>query len=337
MHNFLEKPIQLLNSNFELIPETIDYLKLFSDKQISIISIIGPKSSGKSFLSNQLIGKFNNGFEIGSMENITESCTKGIWFWGKPLIKNDIYIFILDSEGLNSETNLKNSQKIFTLINLISSLVIYNYKKDDDTDENTIISDEVIKRSNELFQKLISYLKNVKLQKDDSINEKENELNEVNIPLYYWLYRDYSIKEMTTYFENTSNFFAENEFFLKLFKNKIQEVSLPSPMDENEMLVNVYLDEEDDGKGGPFEDDYKKSFDEFKNNIIEKIEPKIINDNILNGGNLCKVLNIYTKNLREEQTIFLSDNSKKNEEQINNFFIETEEKYKKILILKIKK
>ena len=124
MQNFLEKPFQLLDSNFDLNQETIDYLKSFSDKQIAILSIVGPKSSGKSFLSNQLIGKFNNGFTIGSMENVTESCTKGIWIWGKPIIKNDIYIFILDSEGLNIETNLKNSQKIFTLINLISSLII---------------------------------------------------------------------------------------------------------------------------------------------------------------------------------------------------------------------
>ena len=329
MQNFLEKPLQLLDSNFDLNQETIDYLKSFSDKQIAILSIVGPKSSGKSFLSNQLIGKFNNGFTIGSMENVTESCTKGIWIWGKPIIKNDIYIFILDSEGLNIETNLKNSQKIFTLINLISSLIIYNYKKDDETDENTTISDEVIKRSNEFFQKLIPYLKNVKLTNDDTINEKEKELKEENIPFYYWLYRDYSINEMTKYFENTTNFFNENEIFSKLFKNKISEIALPSPMDENEMLVNVYLDEEDDGKGGPFEDEYKNAFNVFKNNVIEKIEPKKINDNIINCGNLCDVLNIYTKNLKDDQVIFLSDDSKKNEEQINNFFNEIEEKYTK--------
>ena len=73
---------------------------------------------------------------------------------------------------------------------------------------------------------------------------------------------------MTKYFENTTNFFNENEIFSKLFKNKISEIALPSPMDENEMLVNVYLDEEDDGKGGPFEDEYKNAFNNMNSLLL---------------------------------------------------------------------
>ena len=149
MSNFTEKPIQLVNEKFELNQEGIDFIKSLSDKKISIISIIGPKSSGKSFLSNQLIGKFKDAFEIGSINTQNYCCTKGIWIWGNPIINNDLYTLIFDAQGFQKESQeqIEFSQKIFVLLNLISTIVIYNYRKDDESDDNNNISEQVEKNS----------------------------------------------------------------------------------------------------------------------------------------------------------------------------------------------
>ena len=102
MSNFTEKPLLLVTDKFELNQDGVNFIKSLSDKKIAIISVIGPKSSGKSFVSNQLIGRFTKGFGIGSIENRTECCTKGIWIWGNPIIHNDNYILILDAQGFQT-------------------------------------------------------------------------------------------------------------------------------------------------------------------------------------------------------------------------------------------
>ena len=301
MSDFSEKPILLVTDKFEFNQDGLDFIKSLSGKKISIISVIGPKASGKSFLSNQLIGIFKNGFEIGSIENRTECCTKGIWIWGKPQIFNDKYILILDAQGFQSENEeqIKFNQKLFILLNLISSIMIYNYKKDDESEENDI-SENVLKNSYELFMKLLPILDNAKLDKDN------NNLSEENIPNYIWLYRDYSIKDFNKYKDIINSFEQTNDYYNSLFKNKINYSSLPAPMEENDMLINLYLDEEDDGKGGPFDDEFKKKILEFKSNIIGKCEPKSLDGNILDGTLLEALISNYTKSLNLNENIIVN-------------------------------
>ena len=286
MSNFIEKPILLINSNFELTSEGETFLKSLSDKKISLISVIGPKSSGKSFLSNQLVGIYNNGFEIGSIQNTKESCTKGVWVWGTPVSHNggDIFILILDVQGfqIEGEEQLKINQKIFNLINIISSTVIYNYKKDDESEETEEINSTVIKNSVELFNKLIKDEKKI--------------LNEKNISEIYFLYRDYNIKDTNKYLEMINSINKENETYNTLYKNKINIFTLPPPMEENDMLINLYLDEEDE----PFDDEYKKKINEFKKNIFDNIKQKKIGEDINEKNQLIDLINNF-------------DNKKKNE------------------------
>lgn len=282
MSNFIEKPILLINSNFELTSEGETFLKSLSDKKISLISVIGPKSSGKSFLSNQLVGIYNNGFEIGSIQNTKESCTKGVWVWGTPVSHNggDIFILILDVQGfqIEGEEQLKINQKIFNLINIISSTVIYNYKKDDESEETEEINSTVIKNSVELFNKLIKDEKKI--------------LNEKNISEIYFLYRDYNIKDTNKYLEMINSINKENETYNTLYKNKINIFTLPPPMEENDMLINLYLDEEDE----PFDDEYKKKINEFKKNIFDNIKQKKIGEDIIDINHLIDLINNFDKN-----------------------------------------
>ena len=303
MSNFVEKPILLVTDKFELNKDGVDFIKSLSNKKISIISVIGPKSSGKSFLSNQLVGIFNNGFNIGSIQNATECCTKGIWVWGKPIINNDTYMLILDSEGFQSEKEeqIKYNQKIFILLNLISSIVIYNYKKDDESDENNNISEQVIKNSYDLFFKLLPILDNVKLD-----NNNNNQLTNENISKFIWLFRDYTVSDFNKYNDIINSIVQGNENYNTLFKNKINYSSLPLPMEENDMLINLYLDEDDDGKGGPFDEEYKKKIDVFKKSIFGSSEPKILAGNPMTSSLLEALLNDYVKSLSLNETIYVN-------------------------------
>ena len=266
-----DKPILLLNEKLELSKEGEDYIKSLGDKKLSIIAVIGPKSSGKSFLSNQLVGIFNNGFEIGSLQNKNECCTKGLWTWGKPVSQDNKNILILDVQGFQteSEEQINLNQKFFKLINLISSNFIYNYKKDDESEQNNEIKESVLKNSIDFFTKLIQ-------------NENLN-LNLKNIPNLSWVYRDYNINDTNKYFDMINSQLKSCENYEKYFKNKIKIFTLPAPMEENDMLINLYLDEDED----PFEEEYKKKLIEFKKIIFGEC-----NDN-MTGTELLKLINNF--------------------------------------------
>ena len=266
-----DKPILLLNEKLELSKEGEDYIKSLGDKKLSIIAVIGPKSSGKSFLSNQFVGIFNNGFEIGSLQNKNECCTKGLWTWGKPVSQDNKNILILDVQGFQteSEEQINLNQKFFNLINLISSNVIYNYKKDDESEQNNEINESVLKNSIDFFTKLIQ-------------NENLN-LDVKNIPNLSWVYRDYNTNDTNKYFDMINSQLKSCENYEKYFKNKIKIFTLPAPMEENDMLINLYLDEDED----PFEEEYKKKLIEFKKIIFVEC-----NDN-MTGTELLKLINNF--------------------------------------------
>ena len=340
---FEEKAIPLITEGFDLENDGIEFLQKLSDKNISVISIIGPRTSGKSFLATQLCGKINKGFEIGSIEHRNECCTKGIWVWGKPIIKDNYYIIILDAQGFTTDTdeNLEYSQKIFALCSLISSVVIYNYKKDDHSEEINKISNEVYEHSYELFNKLIPFIEKIKLEDNDDLSEDLNKITSFHLPQYIWVYRDYIINDFSTYNEIENKITENNTLFNQLFKNKIKKYSLPCPMDSNQMLVNMYLDVEDEEikKGGPFSEEYNKIFNVFQNKILKLCTPKTIKNLTLNGNLFYGLLQEYASTIFSGEYMFVESpltnvvfsNLGEITEQINeNFKEKLEEKNKDV-------
>ena len=308
MSNFVEKPLPLLNEKFELSKEGEDFIKSLNDKKISIISVIGPKSSGKSFLSNQLVGIFNNGFEIGSMQSKNECCTKGLWCWGKPIEQDDKNFLILDVQGfqIDTEEQLNLSQKIFSLINLISSKVIYNYKKDDENEENNEIGEQIIKNSVDIFSKLI---------------QKEI-LDENNIPDHFWVYRDYNINDTNKYLNMINSLMKNRDNFYRYFNNKIKVFALPPPMEESDMLINLYLDDENEN----FDAEYKNKLNEFKKIIFgENIH------NCVTGKDLLKkIKNFNNPNAKIEMKINKEEIDQITYDIINKLKIKLKEKNENI-------
>ena len=292
---FEEKAIPLITEGFDLETDGIEFLQKLSDKNIAVISIIGPVSSGKSFLATQMSDKINKGFEISSPDN-KECCTKGIWVWGKPLIKDNYYIIILDAQGLriDTEENLEYSQKIFALCTLISSIVIYNYKNDE-TKEGNKLSNEVIEQSYDLFNKMIQFLPKIKLEDNEELSEEMNKITSSHLPEFLWIYRDSTTTDFNAFNELEKNFLEKNEYFKTLFKNKIKKYSLPCPMDLNKMKSNSYLNisEDEIKSGGPFSQEYKTTFNNLKNKIIHACTPKVIKNLTLNGNLFYGLLQEY--------------------------------------------
>ena len=316
MSNFVEKPICIMNDQYELTKEGEVFIKSLQGKKLSTIAVIGPKSSGKSFLSNQLVGIFKNGFEIGSMQNTNECCTKGLWIWGKPLSHGDVYFLIFDVQGFQTETEeqIKLSQKLLKLINSICTSVIYNYKKDDESEKNDEISGQVIKNSVDYFIKLIQ-------------NPSDK-----NIPNYFWVYRDYNITNMSKYLDLINSLAKDCEDYNTNYKNKIKIFSIPPPMEENDMLINLYLDEDED----PFDSEYKNQIYELKKILFKSssnnIDISLILKSIENFNNPNADIEV-SNNKEEIDTIaneIIKDlKNKLNEKNggMNNFVIKCKNSY----------
>jgi len=303
---FEEKAIPLITEGFDLETDGIEFLQKLSDKSIAIISIIGPIISGKSFLATQIAGKVNKGFEINTSNN-KESLTKGIWVWGKPIIKENYYIIILDAQGLNTDTeeNLVYSQKIFSLCTLISSIVIYNYKNGMD---NNKINNESIQQSYDLFNKMIPFLKKIKLEDNEELSEEINKITKMHIPDFYWVYRDSTINDFSAFNELEKNFLEKNEYFNSLFKDKIKKYSIPCPMEKNKMESNSYnnISDEDIKKGiTPFNKEYITAFNSFKNKLINKCSLKIIKNLSLNGNLFYGLLQEYASSIFSGDYMFV--------------------------------
>ena len=302
---FEDKAIPLISEGFDLEMDGIEFLQKLSDKKIAIISIIGPVSSGKSFLATQICDKIKSGFDI-NLQNNTDCKTKGVWVWGKPIIKENYYIIILDAQGLSTdnEQNLEFSQKIFSLCTLISSIIIYNYKNND----NGKLTDDTIEQSFELFNKMLPFLQKIKLEDNEELSDDVNKISNLNIPDFIWIFRDSTTTDFNSFNELEKKFSEKNEYFKSLFKNKIKKYSLPCPMDTDKMKSGQYLQISDDdiNKGkSPFSEEYKTSFNILKNKLINLCPPKIIKDLPLNGNLFYGLLQEYASSIFSGDSIFI--------------------------------
>ena len=85
------------------------------------MGIFGPEKTGKSFLANTLLNRIQ-GFDLGGG---SRPCTKGIWIWGRPIIKEDEATVIFDTQGLNDGAS---QDQLFQmgLLFLVSSVLVFN-------------------------------------------------------------------------------------------------------------------------------------------------------------------------------------------------------------------
>ena len=92
---------------------------------ISVVAVVGPCRSGKSYLLNQLTPSKESLFELG---HSFSSHTMGIWMWDTPFqYKSGETIILLDTEGVDAvKAGSQGDTQVFTLSVLLSSLLVYN-------------------------------------------------------------------------------------------------------------------------------------------------------------------------------------------------------------------
>ena len=112
------------------------------NRKISVVTFCGPLRTGKSYLSNRVLGiNFTSpkdaAFAVASGAQATSKdkpCTDGIIMWDKLIPLTDakgqdtgIDLIILDAEGLNSSRRgFDIDVKMFAVVILLSSQIVYN-------------------------------------------------------------------------------------------------------------------------------------------------------------------------------------------------------------------
>ena len=172
-YEFKEEAVQLVYIEDGMLEPTTDAINLLTalkNEKISILSLNGPLSSGKTFLANNIINKSSSGFKAGEK-------TKGIWMWGNPItLENGTKLLILDFQGLEKEDAENISHKLFIVSVLLSTCMIYNTNGDLN---DSLINDFVY--YTDLVNKIHVYPdKNDKLNNIDHLKEYFPELIFVN-------------------------------------------------------------------------------------------------------------------------------------------------------------
>ena len=168
-YEFKEEPIQLVYIEDGMIEPTTDAINLLTalkNEKISILTINGPLSSGKTSLANKILNKSSSGFKSGE-------ATQGVWIWGNPItLGNGNKLLVLDFQGLKKDDAENISHKLFILSVLLSTCLIYN--------TNGEINDDTIKDFvyyTDLTNKLQIYPdKNDKMNNIDNLKEYFPEL-----------------------------------------------------------------------------------------------------------------------------------------------------------------
>ena len=129
---------------------------------------------------NRLLGK-QDGFEIGST---VQSCTRGIWIWGRPVrVSNDLHAILIDTEGLGScNRDQQIDIKIFSLALLLSSYFLYNCMNA--IDENAL----------ESLSLVVNLSKHIHVTTKPSNLEESASMFSKYFPYFMWVIRDFALQ-----------------------------------------------------------------------------------------------------------------------------------------------
>jgi hypothetical protein len=302
-------PVQLIDSGkkgsqLNLNKEALQLIS--SEKRhVTVVTIVGPYRSGKSYLLNRLMGR-SDGFPLGST---VQAKTKGFWLWMGvfPTDKNRCLI-LLDVEGISDirKGNASHDLKLFTMALLLSSMFIYNTKGNIDSSAldglhlATKISDQLM----------------------TSEARKEQKDFARHFPHFIWAVRDHYLKlilkddekEVTPneYLEhcleskvNHPNDDEEEEDDVQKY-NKLRQtirdffpdrdcLTFPPPVVDPEKMGN--LDSVDDFELNP---KFKEAADAFVNFVFSHATSKQIRGSPLTGFAYAKLINNFLQSVEKQ-------------------------------------
>eukprot|EP01118_Nematostelium_gracile_P005180 TRINITY_DN1627_c0_g1_i1.p1 TRINITY_DN1627_c0_g1~~TRINITY_DN1627_c0_g1_i1.p1 ORF type:complete len:784 (+),score=206.83 TRINITY_DN1627_c0_g1_i1:20-2371(+) len=179
-------PIQIVKPNEDHLHLLTNYegLKWLSsiNEPISIIGMVGPYHSGKSYLLNAISG--TSGFQIGPS---TRPETMGLWILDTELRSpvDNSRILLLDSEGFyGSDVAESYDAKIFAITSLLSSHLVYNSIKL--IDQASVEYLELLARRTQLF----NLKNNIQMAVNTSI-QLPKVLKGEEFPPFTWVVKDF--------------------------------------------------------------------------------------------------------------------------------------------------
>ena len=268
----------------EITNEGMDYLNQWKSSLIGIISIIGPKDSDKSSFANLIVG---DKAAFDSSES-----TEGIYMWGQPIAhQENTDLLVLDTESLYKPSNENTSydKNTFILSSLLSSIMIYN------TDESL---PDCINKFSLLAKESISCLKRI----------EGKELTPGELPLVYFVFHNINIDSYSvdTQFRTLvkDNIIFQNYF--KNFKIVILKKSDYSKANNTNTLGRTKTIIGSKEESGTVEDqDYKQRAKLLKDQIMNDLEPKKINNCNLDGKCLFGLIQSFVDSLNKGENIIL--------------------------------
>ena len=283
------------NNILEITNEGMEYLNELKSNKIGIISIIGPTNSEKTYFSNLIIGE-KTAFDKSKP-------TVGINMWGQPIAHGEnTDLLVLDTEGLYKpwNNNTPYDKQIFTLSCLLSSVMVYN------TEESI---NECINRFTFLAKESLSSLKKI----------EGKELTSSELPLVYFILHNANIDSNTANHQFRYSV-KDNPIFTNYFQNfKICVLKKVGDLEkETHFLAKSKTAlglKPENVKNSVDEQDYKQKAKLIKDQIMNDLEPKKINNCNLDGKCLLGLIHSFVNSLNQGENIILFN-------QFNNVLVQ---------------
>ena len=263
----------------EITNEGMEYLNQLNSNSIGIISLIGPQDSDKSSFANVIIGD-KAAFD-------TSEKMEGIYMWGQPIVhQENTDLLVLDTESLYKQSNLNTSydKQTFILSCLLSSIMIYN------TNESIV---ECISKFSNLAKESLSCLKKI----------EGKELTPAELPLVYFLLHNINI-DTSSAVSQFKSLAKDNPIFVKYF-NRFKIIVLKKAgeniMSKSRTMATLKLED----LGALDDQDYKQKAKSVKDQIMNDLQPKKINNCNLDGKCLFGLIQSFVDSLNKGENIIL--------------------------------
>jgi hypothetical protein len=303
-------PVQLIDSGkrgsqLNLIEEALQLIS--SEKRhVTVVTIVGPYRSGKSYLLNRLMGR-SDGFPLGST---VKAKTKGFWLWlGDFPTDKKRCLILLDVEGLAdvSKGNATHDLKLFTMALLLSSMFIYNTMGKIDS-----MALDGLHLATKISEQLMP---------SSAKNEQKNFAR--HFPHFVWAVRDHHLKLIL---EEGGNMVTPNEYLEHCLESKTDEneegeeeaeadihsynklrqtirdffperdcLTFPQPVLDPEKME--LLDQVEDFELNP---KFKKAADEFVNFVFSNAKSKQIRGSPLTGFAFAKLIEDFLQSIEKQ-------------------------------------
>lgn len=276
----LEGEIEIDKSSFKRLE------RLAGEKEIRVVSIVGPYRTGKSFLLNLLCGSGPQNYKsIFKVDSTVQPCTLGVW--AHTVTKSGKLFIFLDSTGLFSPaTSEKSDARLMAILSLISSKLLYNHI-------GVIDSTEVSK-----FSFIVRYSRAITGMLFADSSSEGSEFR----PDLCWVARDFFLDlkdekgaKITT-LDWLLSVLKKVQFgteILKLFQN-VSAFTLPFPVSDTSLLRNV--------TPAIIDDQFLIFFESLRLNIFRETRPKSINGSPITTRKLFRLLEVFSDTLNKEES-----------------------------------